>query len=120
MTGAIEFLRKAKAICNSTTCGKCPLDNDMCLKNVADIEDEAELVRKVMTYRINKDTDIELTEQEKADYKAEYEEAMKQDCNPCEVCEDNQLDDCAYLENDDRKSCPKVMDYQIKEVSDEC
>lgn len=52
MVGAIEFLRKAKAICESTTCGKCPLDNDICLKNVADIENEADLVRKVMEYRL--------------------------------------------------------------------
>ena len=52
MTGAIEFVTKAKAICESTTCGKCPLDDNMCFKNVADIEDPADLVRKVMAYQL--------------------------------------------------------------------
>ena len=55
MIGAIEFLRKAKAICDSTICGKCPLDDGMCQKNVADIDDEADLVSKVMAYQIKKD-----------------------------------------------------------------
>ena len=59
MIGAIEFLRKAKAICESTTCPKCPLDTDMCLKNVADIEDESDLVAKVMTYEIKEDGNAE-------------------------------------------------------------
>lgn len=54
MTGAIEFLRKAKAICESKqTCHKCQI-SELC--NMAeDIEDEAELVRKVMGYQIGED-----------------------------------------------------------------
>ncbi len=58
MTGAIEFVTKAKAICESTTCGKCPLDDNMCFKNVADIEDTADLVRKVMAYQLKEDKDV--------------------------------------------------------------
>jgi hypothetical protein len=121
MTGATEFLRKAKAICQSRykDCyriyGKdtCPV-SALCIGAIEDIN-EADLVRKVMAYPIS---NIELTEQEKADCKAEAEEAMKCDYNPCDVCEDNQLDDCVYIEYDDKKSCPKVMKYKIKEDAD--
>ena len=59
MVGVIEFLRKAKKICDSTVCGKCPLDGDMCFKNVADIEDEDELVKVVMAYEIKEGNDAE-------------------------------------------------------------
>ena len=107
MTGAIEFLRKAKAICkNHPDCIGCPI-NGTCLLN--EITDESDLVRKVMDYQLSED---------EIDGKAEYEETMKRDFHICEVCEDNQLINCAYLENDDRKSCPKVMDYQ-KEAPNE-
>lgn len=52
MTGAIEFLRKAKAICESAyTCKNCPIYNELC-GVTEDIEDEADLVRKVMEYRL--------------------------------------------------------------------
>jgi len=116
MTGAIEFLRKAKAIYNGCEmkCSEgieCPLE-DICDdsgKYMFGIIKEADLVSKVMAYQLPSDTE---------DYKAEYEEAMKRDFNICDVCADNQLIDCAYLENDDRKSCAKVMAYKIKEVSE--
>jgi hypothetical protein len=114
MIGVIEFLRKAKAICesrpsdnNKTPCDGCPL-HDFCLTDINGLTDEADLVGKVMGYQLQND-DI--------DYKAEYEEDMKRDFNICDVCEDNQITDCAYLENNDRKSCHKVMDYRTKEES---
>jgi hypothetical protein len=51
MTGAIEFLRKAKLICEDRpTCYKCPI-SDLC-GGMSDIIDEAETVSKVMAYRI--------------------------------------------------------------------
>lgn len=51
MTGAIDFLRKAKAIClNRTSCGKCPLVN--ACNGFENITDEADIVRKVMDYRL--------------------------------------------------------------------
>ena len=37
----------------------------------------------------------------------EYEEAMIEMFDVCDTCEDNQVMDCVYIENDDRKSCPK-------------
>ena len=50
MIGAIEFLRKAKAICESRpTCYKCPI-SDLC-GGMSDIIDEAETVSKVMNYK---------------------------------------------------------------------
>ena len=51
MTGAIEFLRKAKAICDNThpCADECPL-NDWC--HHEDDMNEADLVRKVMEYRL--------------------------------------------------------------------
>ena len=54
MTGAIEFLQKAKAICVSITnvtdpCEGCPI-NGLCIPE--DIENEADLVRKAMEYRL--------------------------------------------------------------------
>jgi adenine-specific DNA glycosylase len=53
MTGAIEFLRKAKAICNSKpTCHKCIL-SDYCGDIGNTDTDEADLVRKVMDYPLN-------------------------------------------------------------------
>ena len=52
MTGAIEFLQKAKAICdNMDACIKCPL-GDFCMAEMNDLDDEADLVRKVMEYQI--------------------------------------------------------------------
>lgn len=54
MTGAIEFLRKAKAICkvsNNCVNPKCPVF-DMCNNVPLIIEDESELVREVMDYQI--------------------------------------------------------------------
>ena len=53
MTGAIEFLRKAKAICDSRdSCVNCPVD-DLCLCGIDNWDDdEADLVRKVMEYRL--------------------------------------------------------------------
>lgn len=51
MTGAIEFLRKAKAICNSKpTCYKCQI-KELC-QGISELEDEADLVHKVMDYRL--------------------------------------------------------------------
>jgi hypothetical protein len=60
MTGAIEFLRKAKAICESrTTCVKCPVD-DMCLCGINNMDDgQADLVRKVMDYQIKESSDAD-------------------------------------------------------------
>ena len=55
MTGAIEFLQKAKAINDSCkhdetlTCGKCPIAH---ICGAALDENEADLVRKVMNYQI--------------------------------------------------------------------
>jgi adenine-specific DNA glycosylase len=56
MTGAIEFLRKAKAICNNThpCADECPL-NDWC--HHEDDMNEADLVRKVMAYQIKEVSD---------------------------------------------------------------
>jgi hypothetical protein len=53
MTGAIEFLRKAKAICqNREKCSGCPAQ-DFCLCDLENgIDYEADLVRKVMDYQI--------------------------------------------------------------------
>ncbi|MBH1941660.1 hypothetical protein I5677_12225 [Mobilitalea sibirica] len=55
MTGAIEFLRKAKAICEIRGCigvkDKCPAYN-LCHTSAGKITDEADLVRKVMDYRL--------------------------------------------------------------------
>lgn len=59
MTGAIEFLRKAKEICESVPllhCKECPLDS-IC-GEMANMTDEADLVRKVMDYRLE-DKDAE-------------------------------------------------------------
>ena len=52
MIGAIEFLRKAKAICNEQQiCNKeCPIYEE-CGKSYYDTN-EADLVRKVMEYRL--------------------------------------------------------------------
>jgi len=58
MTGAIEFLRKAKAICNDRpTCYQCPI-GEIC-RGMDAIDDEAGLVRKVMDYQIKEDKDAE-------------------------------------------------------------
>ena len=55
MTGAIEFLQKAKAICeNMDACGRCPL-NEMCSVEMNMVDDEADLVRKVMEYQIKEE-----------------------------------------------------------------
>lgn len=56
MTGAIEFLRKAKAICESRgekcpMCTECPA-YELCIGVAEDIENEADLVRKVMAYQL--------------------------------------------------------------------
>jgi hypothetical protein len=52
MTGAIEFLRKAKAICQSQViCFKCPLYS-ACGNDFGKLKNEADLVRKVMAYRL--------------------------------------------------------------------
>lgn len=58
-TTAIEFLQKAKAICRSmpnvgNPCKDCPI-NDYCIP--ADVTDEADLVRKVMSYQIEEGSD---------------------------------------------------------------
>lgn len=56
MTGAIEFLRKAKAICNSIPvlhCGECPI-NDIC-GEFGNMKNEANIVRKVIEYRLEVD-----------------------------------------------------------------
>jgi hypothetical protein len=56
MVGAIEFLRKAKAICKSRDsidgkCFYCPVIS-LCADALTAV-DEADLVRKVMDYQIN-------------------------------------------------------------------
>jgi hypothetical protein len=58
MTGAIEFLRKAKAICESRkTCHNCEICEICgCPEN---FYDEADLVRKVMDYQIKEDINAE-------------------------------------------------------------
>lgn len=54
MVGAIEFLRKAKAICLSRSrCKGCPLE-DFCLIDPATADNEADQVRMVMEYQIKK------------------------------------------------------------------
>ena len=58
MTEAIEFLRKAKAICESVPihhCKECPLD-DIC-GEFGNMTDEADLVRKVVDYQVKEDKD---------------------------------------------------------------
>ena len=61
MTGAIEFLQKAKAIheaCRDDAtykCGQCPV---CCMCGTAVLRrDEADLVRKVMAYEIKEEPD---------------------------------------------------------------
>lgn len=57
MVGAIEFLRKAKAICNSVSgCSECPAI-EFCVGYIPDNVDETKLVRKVMDYQIKEDAD---------------------------------------------------------------
>ena len=63
MTGAIEFLRKAKAICKSRykdcyrVYGKDTRPvSALCIGAIKDIN-EADLVRKVMEYQIKEDKD---------------------------------------------------------------
>ena len=99
MIGAIEFLRKAKAICvsrpsdnNGIACDSCPA-YEFCTHDIDKITYEAELVKSVMDYEIKE----------------------SQEVNPCSICEENQLLDCIYLENDDRKSCAKIIKHEIKE-----
>ena len=59
MIGAIEFLRKAKAICeNQEHCTNCPIF-DFCLCDMDDIENEADLVHTVMDYEIKEEKDAE-------------------------------------------------------------
>ena len=53
MTGAIEFLRKAKAICESVPelrCDECPM-TEWC-GEMNNIKNPANIVRKVMAYQI--------------------------------------------------------------------
>jgi hypothetical protein len=58
MTGAIEFLRKAKAIYKSCRydedlrCPKCPIKRICGESIIKDIDEPADLVRKVMDYQI--------------------------------------------------------------------
>ena len=59
--GAIEFLRKAKAICESfplsdDMCDECFM-KDFCKYEIGEIENEADLVRKVMEYRLEGNND---------------------------------------------------------------
>lgn len=55
--GAIEFLCKAKAICEDAgDCRECLLRDKFCGQMTYEICDEADLVRKVMEYRLE-DTD---------------------------------------------------------------
>lgn len=60
MTGAIDFLRKAKAICESVPvhhCKECPLD-EIC-GEMGNMKEPADLIRKVMDYQIKEDKDAE-------------------------------------------------------------
>lgn len=48
MTGAIEMLRKAKAICNHYACLSCPIkDKKACAIAMIDEEKQTELVRAI-------------------------------------------------------------------------
>ena len=54
MVGAIEFLRKAKAICMShPRCNECQLIENCPFTGAT--EDEAELVKSVMDYKIKEE-----------------------------------------------------------------
>ena len=60
MTGAIEFLRKAKAICDGRE-NHCFNENGACVLYAycakgKIVTDEADLVRKVMAYQLKEDT----------------------------------------------------------------
>ena len=93
MIGAIEFLRKAKAICKSMKdCEGCPIERECGDENPGGM-DELVFLNKVMDYEIKE----------------------SQEVNPCSTCEENQLVNCAYLENDDRKSCAKITKHESKE-----
>ena len=37
----------------------------------------------------------------------EYEEAMMDTLDICDICDNDPLDPCPYIETDDRESCPK-------------
>jgi adenine-specific DNA glycosylase len=61
MTGAIEFLRKAKAICSMYPwCSQCPLNEDCNISSLEDINDPSKLVSKVMDYQIKEDKDANM------------------------------------------------------------
>jgi hypothetical protein len=58
MTGAIEFLRKAKAICDSESARReIMYDTIDCIGGTIGALPPADLVRKVMAYQIKEDTD---------------------------------------------------------------
>lgn len=63
MTGAINFLRKAKAIYNSCKyneslkCPTCPIKS-ICGDGIL-FRDESDIVRKVMDYQIKEDSNAE-------------------------------------------------------------
>ena len=55
MIGAIEFLRKAKAICNaSNSCRGCAVF-DLCHDIPMGLKSESDLVRKVMECKVKED-----------------------------------------------------------------
>ena len=105
MTGAIEFLQKAKTACETDD-----INLDImfaiidCIGGREGTLSEADLVRKIMEYQIPDQG-----------YKAEHKQAMIEMFDICDTCEDNQVMDCVYIENDDRKSCPK---YRGEEPDD--
>jgi len=66
MIGAIEFLRKAKVICNANEeCMECVVF-DLCHAMPMGLKCESELVRKVMDYEINKEPNESDNEKEVA------------------------------------------------------
>ena len=59
MTGAIEFLTKAKAICESVPilhCDECPLTS-IC-GDFSGKSNQADIVRKGMAYQLKEDKDV--------------------------------------------------------------
>ena len=42
------------------------------------------------------------------EYRAQFMGEWVENENPCDTCENNQIDPCVYLEENDRSSCPKI------------
>jgi hypothetical protein len=88
---------------------------DNCMKNLNEERIIINSTGECETFEEGVSEWYELEEQ----YKNEHKETLKREYDPCECCDNNQLDTCVYIENNDRKSCKIVKDYLNQEVSNE-